>query len=80
MDNTRFDGPAHSAAVQATALSDKSRAPGGNNLNKINERDADRVVPRPGEAQEHVHVHDTATHPDKVKPDPDDSGQRPRPL
>ncbi|SAK90146.1 hypothetical protein AWB77_04953 [Caballeronia fortuita] len=55
---------------------DKPRAPGGNNLNNIDPKDADRVIPRPGEAE----GIDMANAPDKIGTTPDDSGNRPRPL
>lgn len=56
-----------------------SHAPGGGELNEIDANDAhevDRVVPRPGETAEH----DPATHPDEIKPNPDDAGNCPQPL
>jgi hypothetical protein len=55
---------------------DKPRAPGGNNLSNIDPAEADRVIPRPGEAMEPDPLHD----PDKIGTTPDDSGNRPRPL
>ena len=55
---------------------DKPHAPGGNNLSNINPEDADRVIPRPGEATER----DPVNEPDKIGTTPDDSGNRPRPL
>jgi hypothetical protein len=54
----------------------KPHAPGGNNLSNIGQDDADRVIPKPGEARER----DLATDPDKTRTSPDDSGNRPRPL
>ncbi|SAK46651.1 hypothetical protein AWB82_00919 [Caballeronia glebae] len=54
----------------------KPRTPGGNNLSNIDPADADRVIPRPGEATET----DLAHEPDKVGTTPDDSGNRARPL
>jgi hypothetical protein len=61
---------------QTSDTHDRPRAPGGNNLSNIDEKEADRVIPRPGEAMEQDLVHD----PDKIGTTPDDSGNRPRPL
>jgi hypothetical protein len=55
---------------------DKPHAPGGNNLSNIDPAEADRVIPRPGEATATDPVND----PDKAGTVPDDSGNRPRPL
>jgi hypothetical protein len=55
---------------------DKPHAPGGNPLNNIKPEDVDKVIPRPGEAT----APDAATDPDKIGTNPDDSGNRPRPL
>ncbi len=57
-------------------LHEEPRTPGGNRLNEIEPSEADRVIPRPGEALEQNPV----TDPDKVGTSPDDSGNRPRPL
>jgi hypothetical protein len=51
---------------------DKPRAPGGNNLSNISESEADRVIPKPGEALERD--------PAKADKTPDDSGDRAKPL
>ncbi|WP_250453286.1 hypothetical protein [Caballeronia sp. ATUFL_M2_KS44] len=61
---------------EAPDTHDKPRAPGGNDLNNIRDDEIDRVIPRPGEALER----DDATDPDKLRINPDDSGNRPRPL
>jgi hypothetical protein len=61
---------------EAPDTHDKPHAPGGNELNNITPEEADRVIPRPGEALER----DEATDPDKASVNPDDSGNRPRPL
>lgn len=56
---------------------DKPHAPGGNNLSNIDPREANRVIPKPGEALEREPVNN----PDKVVgTEPDDSGSRPKPL
>jgi hypothetical protein len=56
-----------------------SDVPDGGELDNINEDDkheVDRVVPHEGETAEH----DMATQPDEVSSNPDDAGNRPRPV
>jgi hypothetical protein len=63
----------------STSVPSASHAPGGGELDQIDEhdkREVDKVVPRSGETSER----DLATEPDKIEPSPDDAGERPRPL
>jgi hypothetical protein len=61
---------------EAPDTHDKPRAPGGNNLSNIDQGDADRVIPKPGEATGREPVND----PGETGKTPDDSGERPKPL
>jgi len=50
-------------------------------VNRVPPEDAPRIVPERGGVDESdLREHDLATHPDKIDGNPDDAGDRPRPL